>query len=180
MLNYIRNTSICSKQVSCLIRGSAADSNGSPSIHGIACALTSVSMSCPDDTKVSLLHLMICHSKTCHRPRTSSCQKEPCTRSPTRSNGQQASQWRQAYVTLMSYLCDYQTVSMLFSPTRIPGYQVDSLGGGGRNLLCSLHPALFVPALHDRPCFSCRITLPCFDYLYPISRWTPFVLHCIH
>ena len=24
-------------------------------------------------------------------------------------------------------------------------------------------------ALHDRPCFSCRITLPCFDYLYPTS-----------
>ena len=42
--------------------------------------------------------------------------------------------------------------------------------GGGCTLLCSLHPALFVPALHDRPCFPCRITLPCFDYLYPISE----------
>ena len=46
-----------------------------------------------------------------------------------------------------------------------------SYSGGGFDLLCSLHPALFVPALHDRPCFSCRIALPCFDYLYPISEY---------
>ena len=32
---------------------------------------------------------------------------------------------------------------------------------------CFLHcTLLFLPsALHDRPCFSCRIALPCFDYL---------------
>ena len=27
----------------------------------------------------------------------------------------------------------------------------------------------------DRPCFSCRITLPCFDYLYPISKSSVWV-----
>ena len=36
---------------------------------------------------------------------------------------------------------------------------------------CFIHCTLLfsLSALHDRPCFSCRITLPCFDYLYPTS-----------
>ena len=29
--------------------------------------------------------------------------------------------------------------------------------------------SLILSRLHDRPCFSCRITLPYFDYLYPTS-----------
>ena len=37
-------------------------------------------------------------------------------------------------------------------------------------LCCMTDPALLCCAvLYDRPCFSCRITLPCFDYLYSIS-----------
>ena len=39
------------------------------------------------------------------------------------------------------------------------------------NAVAYLHPAKFVPALHDRPCFLVAITLPCFDYLYPLSEW---------
>ena len=34
-------------------------------------------------------------------------------------------------------------------------------------LCCTLLFSL--SALPDKPCFSCRITLPCFDYLYPTS-----------
>ena len=34
-------------------------------------------------------------------------------------------------------------------------------------LCCTLLFSL--SALHDKPCFSGRITLPCFDYLYPTS-----------
>ena len=37
-------------------------------------------------------------------------------------------------------------------------------------LCCTLLFSL--SALHDKPCFSCRITLPCFDYLYPTSGRT--------
>ena len=38
-------------------------------------------------------------------------------------------------------------------------------------LCCTLLFSL--SALHDKPCFSCRITLPCFDYLYPTSGPSP-------
>lgn len=52
----------------------------------------------------------------------------------------------------------------------------DGHGGtwGGKSEYVSikggLDQGMRVAGLHHRPCFPCRIALPCFDYLYPTSE----------